>query len=142
MNRSNAGNRKPARLAPEMAGRPIGVSCLEDTTPPRSAPARPDFRQDDFNELVVLLGMETVSKWINELQTRLQLLVEDAAGETTALQPAIHNIIGKAGMLGFRRLAQSCARLEREILSESGITEFETVRCEARDVLEFLADLR
>lgn len=140
MNKSSSGTGKQGEPTTMATSQAAAASGLHDTHPPPPASARPDFRDEDFKDLIALIGPEAVLKWIDELRVRLQgLMEEDEAPDE--LQRVVHGIISKAGMLGFRGLAESCARLEQEMLADSGITELETMRREAQRVSETLPQL-
>ncbi|WP_114966553.1 Hpt domain-containing protein [Alkalilacustris brevis] len=142
MARSNDGDRNQETFPAMAASRVEGTAKDHGADLSALEAAEPEFRQEDFSDLVSLLGAKAVLLWIDELRTRLQGLISNGGKEPAVLQPVVHNIIGKAGMLGFRELAECCARLEQEMLSGRCLTSLEAVLREARRVDEALPRLK
>lgn len=118
--------------------------CDEDAPRPGSSEVKtsPYFNQDDFDELVALLGRDTVLLWIDNLHLKLLPSVLGTEGALTKQPAVVHDIVAKAGMLGFRGLSESCARLEQQILGNSDLAEFAKTRREAQRVKDALPRLR
>ncbi len=102
----------------------------------------PDFNQDDFDEFLSLMGPDTALRWINTLHTQLLPSVLGAMDDLIERPEIVHDIVAKAGMLGFRGLSASCARLEQQILGNRALDEFATTQREARRVNDALPRMR
>lgn len=136
---------KPFRKADLLKKVALSIMHNDGHTPHASASCKtapPDFNQGDFDEFVALMGPDTVLRWIDNLHMKLLPSLLETEGDLKNRLAVVHDIVAKAGMLGFRRLSASCARLEQQILDHSSLTEFATTQREARRVHDALPRLR
>lgn len=101
-----------------------------------------DFASDDFDDLLSVLGAARVAQWLDNLQLTLIPKLQDADMKPSQLGVLAHDIVAKAGMLGFRGLAQSCSRLEQQILCNRELVELHSTRQEALRVNDAIHRLR
>ena len=102
----------------------------------------PDFIEGDFDELVALMGPDTVLQWIDALYVKLLPSLLGTENDLMKQPAVVHDIVAKAGMLGFRTLSESCARLDQQILGKLGLAEFPSTRRHAGWVSGALPRLR
>ena len=101
-----------------------------------------DFSQEDFDELVSILGTDAVLQWIEVLQKTLLPRLLAPETEPAKLRWLVHDIVAKAGLLGFRGLAESCARLEQEMRGGQNLQTLAMTQSKARHVYNSLPRLQ
>jgi HPt (histidine-containing phosphotransfer) domain-containing protein len=82
--------------------------------------------RDTMNQLVATMGENAVEHLLDELALRVEALlrrVEDPSATVARdeLADQVHELIGSAGTLGFRHMAEAASRYERALISGNAI---------------------
>jgi len=82
--------------------------------------------RDTMNQLVATMGENAVEHLLDELVLRVEALlrrVEDPSATVARdeLADQVHELIGSAGTLGFRHMAEAASRYERALISGNAV---------------------